>query len=124
MFKHTVIFSISLWLGVAASAASAQDATPRFPAPEQVVQYLSEKLSLSADQKTAIEPIIAERQSRIKAALAENNAGTPQRRREMMGIFRDGDGKIKTLLTPDQQQKYAEVERQMIEQMKQRAQSK
>ena len=123
MFKHSVVFT-SLLLCGAVSAARAQDATPRFPAPEQVVQYLGEKLSLSADQKNVIAPIIAERQSRMKAALAENNAGTPQRRREMMRIFRDSDGRIKAVLTPDQQKQYAEVERQMIEQMKQRAQSK
>jgi periplasmic protein CpxP/Spy len=124
MFKHAVVLTTSLLLCIAASAATAQEATPRFPPAEQVVQYLGEKLSLSAEQKTAIAPIIAERQSKMKAALAENNAGTLQRKREMMGIFRDSDGKIKAVLTPDQQQKYTEVERQMIEQMKQRAQSK
>jgi protein CpxP len=124
MFKHAVILSTGLFLCIAAAAAGAQDAATRFPAPEQVVQYLGEKLSLSADQKTNMAPIIAERQAKMKAALAQNNAGTLQRRREMMGIVRDSDGKINALLTPDQQQKYAEVERQMFEQMKQRMQSK
>jgi Spy/CpxP family protein refolding chaperone len=110
------------------SAALAQDApesaAPKFPSPPQVVQYLADKLALTDEQKNAIAPIIAGRQQKVQAALAENNAGTMQRRREMRGIFSDSDRQIKAILTPDQQQKYGEIERQRVEQMKQRMLSK
>jgi periplasmic protein CpxP/Spy len=124
MHKLVVTLVSAALMAVATADAYAQDATPRFLPPEQVVQFLANKLSLSDEQKTAITPLILERQAKMKEALAENNAGTQQRRREVMGIFSDSDSKIKALLNPDQQQKYAEVERQVIEQMKQRAQAK
>jgi hypothetical protein len=113
----------ALLLCTLASSALAEDPVPRFLPPEQVVLYLADKLALSEDQKAAITPIIAERQTKMKAALAERNAGTEQRRHEVMSIFGDSDRKINAVLNPDQQKKYAEIERTMLQQLQQRVQA-
>jgi hypothetical protein len=124
MLKQSLAISSLLVLSAAGSWAFAEEPAPRFLPPEQVVLYLADKLALSEDQKAEITPIIAERQTKMKAALAENNAGTQQRLREVMEILGDSDRKINAVLNAEQRQKYADVERQMLEQMKQHAQSK
>src|ERR1700744_4290518 len=93
-------------LSVTGSRAFAEDPAPQFLPPERVVLYLADKLVLSEDQKATITPIIAERQTKMKAALAENNAGTQQRMREVMEILSDSDRKINAVLNADQRQKY------------------
>jgi len=121
--RHKTIAVSLLLISAAASWAFAEEPAPRFLPPERVVLYLADKLSLSEDQKAAITPIIAERQTKMKAALAESNAGTEQRRRDMLTIFGDSDRKINAILSPDQRQKYAEIERTMMQQLKQRLQA-
>jgi hypothetical protein len=123
MLKQILAVLSLVALSAAASTAFAEDPAPQFLPPERVVLYLADKLALSEPQKAAITPVIEERQTKMKAALAENNAGTQQRMREVMEILRDSDRKINAVLNADQRQKYADIERQMLEQMKQRAQS-
>jgi hypothetical protein len=94
------------------------------PTPDEVVSILDSKLSLSDDQKTKITPIVADRQQKIKALKADTSLRPMQRMRKAKEILSDSDKKINTVLTPDQQKKYAEVEQQMQEQMKQRMQQR
>jgi hypothetical protein len=98
MLKQALALLSLMVLSAAGSWAFAEDPAPQFLPPERVVLYLADKLALSEDQKAAITPVIAERQTKMKAASAENNA--------------------------DQRQKYVDIERHVLEQMKQRAQSK
>jgi hypothetical protein len=91
-----------------------------FPTPEAVVEMLGSKLSLSQDQASIIAPIIADRQQRIKAILADSGSGAMERRRKAKEVFSESDAKINAILAPDQRKKYAEIEQQMREQMKQR----
>jgi Spy/CpxP family protein refolding chaperone len=85
---------------------------------------MADKLSLSADQKNAITPIIVDRQQRLKAVAADNTASRRQRGQQLRQIMSDSDAKINAILTPDQQTKYAEMEQQMRQQMRQRMQEK
>ena len=94
------------------------------PTPDEVVGILSSKLSLSDDQKTKITPIITDRQQKMKALKADTSLRPMQHMRKAKGILSDSDKKINAVLTPDQQQKYAQVEQQMQDQMKQRMQQK
>jgi protein CpxP len=93
-----------------------------FPSPDEVVKILDSKLSLSDDQKSKITPIIVDRQQKMKAILADTSSRPMQQRRKAKQILSDSDKKINAILTSDQQQKYAQAEQQIQEQMKQRMQ--
>ena len=93
------------------------------PSPDEVVSRLDSKLSLTDDQKAAIKPIIAERQDKLRALLADGS-GPMQHRRELRSIVKDSDSRINALLTPAQQKQYAEVEKEMRAQMRERLQQR
>ena len=106
----------------ATQTAPAAQAAPvaAWPAPEKVVAMLDAKLALTDSQKSELVPIIAERQQKIKA-LAADTTGRPRRRaRKAEEIFKDSDKKIKKILSPEQQEKYAAMEQQMREQVMER----
>ena len=92
------------------------------PTPDQVVAMMDSKLSLTADQKTKITPIIADRQSQMKALGADTSMNRMDKARKMKSIFDDSDAKINALLTDEQKPKYAAMQQQMREQMMQRRQ--
>ena len=93
-----------------------------WPTPEKVVAILDAQLALTDSQKSELVPIIAERQQKIKA-LAADTSGRPRRRtRKAEEIFNDSDKKIKKILAPEQQGKYAAMEQQMREQLMERMQ--
>ena len=83
---------------------------------------LDSKLALSDDQKNKITPIIADRQEKMRALRSDTSLRPMQRRRKAKEIMSDSDQKIKAVLTPDQQQKYAEMEQQMRDEAKERRQ--
>jgi len=106
----------------AQSAPAAPPAGLSAPTPQQVVDKMDGKLSLTADQKAKITPIVADRQAKFKA-LADNTSLTrPQRAQQMRAIWKDSDGQINAILTPEQQQKYTEYKQELREQMKEHAQ--
>jgi protein CpxP len=90
------------------------------PTPDDVVKMLVTKLSLSDTQASTIAPIIADRQQKIKAILADPAAGRMAQRRKAREVVADSDAKINAILTPDQRQGYAAIEHQTREQLKQR----
>jgi Spy/CpxP family protein refolding chaperone len=107
---------------LAAQTAPAAPSAADLPTPEQVVGKMSDKLSLNADQKTKITPIIADRQAKLKALSADTSLSRPQRMRQARSILNDSDSKINAILTPEQQQKYTQMQQEMREQMRERAQ--
>jgi Spy/CpxP family protein refolding chaperone len=103
---------------------SGQLAAPTMPSSNEFIDIMVSKLSLSDDQKVQLAPIIASRQQRMKAILADTASRPMQRRRQAKEVMSDSDKKINAILSPDQQQKYAALEQQMREQFKQRMQEK
>jgi len=95
-----------------------------FPSPQEMVKRLQTKLSLSAEQASALTPIIASRQEKLKAVLADTGTRRLKRRRELRGIVAESDKQINALLTPEQQKQYAEIEKQLHEELKQRMQER
>jgi Spy/CpxP family protein refolding chaperone len=90
------------------------------PTPEEVVERLDKKLSLTDDQKAKITPIIAARQEKLKALAADQSGRRMQKARKAKSIFQESDNQIKAILNDQQKQRYAELEQQMREEMKQR----
>ncbi|HEY1264156.1 MAG TPA: hypothetical protein VGF06_11585, partial [Terriglobales bacterium] len=106
-------FALFSFLIPSALAQSADNSGGRqWPAPEEVVQKLDQKLSLSDDQKAKLTPLIAERQEKMKA-LASESGRRRKKAREMKAIYSESDEKIKAVLNDDQKQKYAEAEQEM-----------
>jgi Spy/CpxP family protein refolding chaperone len=108
----------------AQDTASGQDQAGGWPTPEQVVEKLGQKLSLTDDQKAKITPIIADRQQKIKALATDNSGRRFKKARKMKSIFSESDKKIKAVLTDEQKQKYTEMEQQMRDQARQRMQER
>jgi Spy/CpxP family protein refolding chaperone len=107
---------------LAFSLAQAPDsgAARQMPTPDQVVAKMSEKLNLTADQKTQITPIIADRQQKMEALRGDTSMDRREKGQKMRAIYEDSDTKIKAVLTGDQKQKYEAMEQQARSQMRQR----
>jgi periplasmic protein CpxP/Spy len=106
----------------AADETAPAPAARSFPAPEEVVKSLTDKLSLSADQASKITPIIADRQQQLKAIMANTSLSRMERMQQSKTVFGDSDAKLNAILTPDQQTKYAAIKEQMREQGRHRMQ--
>jgi hypothetical protein len=89
-----------------------------------VVSRLQTKLSLTAEQTSALTPIIASRQERLKGVLSDSSARPLKRRRELRAIVAESDKQINALLSPAQQKEYAQIEKQLHEELKQRMQER
>ncbi|MDB6161306.1 MAG: hypothetical protein JWO04_5012 [Gammaproteobacteria bacterium] len=106
------------------AAAGAPAAGTAFPSPEEVVSRLQTKLSLTAEQTSALTPIIASPQERLKGVLSDSSARPLKRRRELRTIVAESDKQINALLSPAQQKEYAQIEKQLHEELKQRMQER
>lgn len=107
----------------AQDAPTADNAVASMPSPDQVVAMMDQKMHLSDDQKNQLTPIIANRQQQLKALRADQSMRRFQKMRSAKKIVEDGDKKINAILTPDQQKIYAELEKEMRDQMKDRMQN-
>jgi Spy/CpxP family protein refolding chaperone len=129
--KKPVVFIailFALFVSVLPVSVTAQDSgedsaqARKLPMPEEVVEKLDSKLSLTDDQKAKITPIIADRQQQMRAVATDSSMRRFQKARKMKSIYKDSDKKIKAVLTDDQNKKYEEIQQEMKEQMKQRRQ--
>ena len=96
--------------------------TGGWPTPEETVARMSSKLNLSDDQKAKITPVIADRQTQMRALMADTSGRRLQKARKAKSIMSDSDKKIEAVLTSDQKKTYAEMKEQMKEQMQARRQ--
>lgn len=88
---------------------------------ERTLNLLSERLSLTDQEKDQIKPILEDRQQRFQELRSES--GRPRKKKkEAQEILKDTDGKIKGVLTADQWTQYRQFEKQMQEQMKEHRQ--
>ena len=110
----------------AAVSAVAQDATPaaatapRFT-PDQVLARYGKVLSLTDDQKVKLKPIIADRQQGMEDIKADTSRPR-DKMKKMQSLKASTDARINAILTPDQQKKYAAMEAEQMEKMKERRQ--
>lgn len=66
------------------------------------------KLGLTADQKTQIKQIRQDEKQQIQAVKADNSLSKDQKKAKIQEIRQNGTSKINGLLTPEQQQKFAQ----------------
>jgi Spy/CpxP family protein refolding chaperone len=105
-----------------ASGESASQTAGGWPSPDEVVAKMSSKLNLTEDQKAKITPVIADRQTQMKALMANTSGRRMQKARKAKSIMSDSDKKIEAVLTSDQKKTYAQMKEQMKEEMQARRQ--
>jgi Spy/CpxP family protein refolding chaperone len=125
---------------VAMSFATALFAQTRAPAPpaaatepagsartltaDQIVRFYDAKLGLTDDQKAQLKPIVAERQRKAQELRGDTSMRPRERLKKAQAISEAADKQIAAVLTPEQRKKYAEVEKELKEQTKERRQEK
>jgi hypothetical protein len=108
---------------LAGNAPEDADSTPTETtgrSADDVLNMLSQRLSLNDDQKSQILPILVERRQRIRDVLADSAARPRQKMAQMNVILDASDKRINALLTPEQQKTYATIEQEMKAKMKAR----
>jgi len=78
--------------------------------PERRAAMLQKQLGLTDDVTAQVKTIFTAGTAKMEALRADTSMDPDARRTQMMAIHTDEVAKVKTLLTPDQQTKYAEIE--------------
>ncbi len=107
---------------VHAQDAPAAATQPKFT-PDQVIARYGKELSLTDEQKTRLKPIIADRQQGMLDLKADTSSRPREKMKKMQTLKASTDKRINAVLTPDQQKKYATMEAEQMEKMKERRQS-
>ena len=88
--------------------------------PDQVVAMYQKRLGLTEEQKTKLKPIVADRQAKM-VALRNDTALTPHEKMMKMESLRsESNRRMNDVFTGDQQKKYAALEAEEREKMKER----
>jgi len=84
--------------------------------PEQHLQQLTKQLNLTKDQQDKIRPILQEQHEKMQQQMQSNaNASQDDRRAAMKQSHEETVSKINEVLTPDQQKKFATMQKNMME---------
>lgn len=123
----TVALTGLLTLGLAGSAAFAQEGTTTPPSQtnnnmhdnmqdmhhnrrgmsaDQKLQKMTKKLDLSADQQSQIKPILESEQQQMEQLRQDTAMSRQDRQQKMMEIRQDSSQKIEAVLNDTQKQKY------------------
>jgi periplasmic protein CpxP/Spy len=94
---------IALALALSLTAAAAPKAA------RSSVQILVDKLDLSADQKTKVDPITDADAKQFQALKADTTLSAEDRKKKTAALRKDTDAKLKAVLTEDQWKKYQEL---------------
>lgn len=109
------VFASALAIALAGSVAVAQDAAtaPAAPTPaaakhhnpHKMVNKMAAELNLTDDQRTKIEPILAERQEKMEALKADTATAPAAKKEQFRAIMKKSNADLAAVLTPEQQEK-------------------
>lgn len=85
---------------------------------EQHLQMLSEKLNLTDDQKAKLKPILQDQMQQMKAVREDSSLSEDQKRAKMKSIHESLHDQINAVLTPEQQAKFKQMQRDEMEKHK------
>ena len=123
MQKH-VFFSFIILFTAALLSTTAALAQMRRPSPEVQAKMLKDSLQLSDDQTAKITDILAEAQKDQQDAMSANQGDRQAMRSAMMGIMKNTETKITTLLSTEQAQKFESMQKNRREHMMRQRQAK
>jgi protein CpxP len=135
MFRNSVLRVAILAIGATALPAMAQEPAAPPPPPQtqagperggpgrgNQVEFLTKKLNLTPDQVTQVKAIDEDSGKQMKALREDTSVAQQDKRAKMMDIRKASQGKIRALLTPDQQTKFDALETEMRGRMRDRGQ--
>jgi Spy/CpxP family protein refolding chaperone len=121
--KRLAIIAIALGLLCSATASFAQRGGPgrnraKAMSPEERMKKLSAELNLTDEQKEKVRPVIEDEMKQLKDIRQDSSLSRDQKIAKAREVHADAMGKIRPILTDDQQKKLDE----MVEQAKERLQ--
>lgn len=99
------------------SSAQNADGKKKGFSPQARVERLSTELNLTEEQKTKVLAVFEEDSKKYQALREDSSTPREQRREKMAAIREESDKKLKTILKPDQWEKY----QKQMEEMKKKA---
>jgi protein CpxP len=120
---HTIALSSLLAIGMAGSAALAQDSSMpqsqpaegqqgpgrRGMNPDKQLEHMTKQLNLSADQQTQIKPILVSRDQQMQQLWQDQSTSPQERRAKGKAIQDDSKAKIEAILNDTQKQKFEQM---------------
>jgi Spy/CpxP family protein refolding chaperone len=136
MFRSWMLRVVVLAIGATAlSALPAMAQDPTAPPPQgqagpehggpgrgNQVEFLTKKLNLTPDQVTQVKAIDADTMKQMRALREDTSVADQDKRAKMMDIHKASQGKIRALLTADQQTKFDALQMEMRGRMRDRGQ--
>lgn len=109
---NRIVLTSALFLSLTGATAFAQITAPQTPVqkhmhapnPHKAALKMSKKLGLSQDQTTKLEPILAERQQKMKALRADSTMTDDQKKDQRRQIQQNTRTELSGVLSPDQMQ--------------------
>ena len=77
--------------------------------PEQRLQRMTQQLNLTSDQQQKIKPVLEQEQQQMQTLHGDTSMSQQDRMSKMQQIRQGTNDQIKSVLTPDQQQKFAQM---------------
>ena len=93
-------------------------AHPDAGSSEAHLQWLSETLNLTDDQKAKLKPILEDQAQQMKAVRDDTSLSDEQRKAKMKAIHGSFHGQINGVLTPEQQAKLKQMKQESSEKHK------
>ena len=104
--KKQFIAAIVLGALVAFSPATQAQEKKGRPDPAEQLKQMAELLTLTAEQKTKLEPILKEQGEKMRAIFADQTTPKEDSRKKMTEMRTEFTGKLKAVLTKEQGEKY------------------
>jgi protein CpxP len=79
---------------------------------QERLNWLSQQLNLTDDQKTKLKPILQDEQQKMQAVHENTSLSQDQKRAQMKQIHQSYQPQIQAVLTPEQQQKLSQMRAQ------------
>ncbi|HEX7287318.1 MAG TPA: hypothetical protein VF532_14120 [Candidatus Angelobacter sp.] len=99
-----------------ADQAGTMAADPETKAKVQAgLQHLSTELNLTEDQKAKIKPILQDEYNQLSAVKADSSLSPDQKQAKVAEIHGNAKSQIQSILTPEQQQKFAAMKEEWKE---------
>lgn len=78
--------------------------------PQQRTEMLTKHLNLTSDQQAKVLDVLKNEQSQMESLHSDTSLSQDDRRSKAMDIRKTSNDQIRTLLTPDQQKKFDEMQ--------------
>ena len=117
-FKLVAVAALGTWLA-ASSASSAQDTNVtrrterRGPAVQQRVERMTTELNLNPDQQAKVKALLEKQAKERREIFSDTNLPRDERREKMRTLNQDETKELKSILTPDQFEKWKKLREQM-----------